>query len=103
MESHVYILHSSSLNQYYIGSTIIPVGERIERHLVEYYGDKKFTAKAKDWISFFSIECKSKEQAVQVENHIKRMKSKKYIENLSKYPEMVHKLLERYLVPGSSR
>ena len=103
MESHVYILHSSILNQYYIGSTIIPVDLRLERHLINYYGDKKSTARAKDWILFLSIECHSKEQAQKIEKHIKKMKSKKYIENISKYPEMVHKLLERYLVPGSSR
>ena len=102
MKSHVYILFSSELNRFYIGSTIIPVDERLERHLENYYGSKKFTSKAKDWSLYLSIECTSKEQALKIEKHIKKMKSKKYIENLSKYPEMVRKLLE-IRVPGSSR
>ena len=31
-----------------------------------------------------------------VEEHIKSMKSKKYIQNLKKYPEMVEKLKDKY-------
>jgi putative endonuclease len=31
-----------------------------------------------------------------IEKHIKAMKSKKYIENLIKYPEMSVKLLQKY-------
>ncbi len=31
-----------------------------------------------------------------IENHIKRMKSRRYIENLIKYPEIGKKLLEKY-------
>jgi putative endonuclease len=30
---------------------------------------------------------------MKIERHIKKMKSKKYIQNLKKYPEMVEKLL----------
>jgi putative endonuclease len=45
---------------------------------------------------FVLLECKSKLQAFKIESHIKRMKSKKYIKNLSLYPEMRQKLLDRY-------
>jgi len=33
---------------------------------------------------------------LKIEGHIKGMKSKNYIVNLAKYPEMVTKLLEKY-------
>jgi putative endonuclease len=36
------------------------------------------------------------EQAHKIENHIKKMKSKKYIENLKKYPEISLRLLQKY-------
>lgn len=35
-------------------------------------------------------------QAMQVEKHIKSMKSRIYIENLKRYPEMIIKLIEKY-------
>ena len=69
---------------------------RLERHLLEYYGASKFTAQADDWILFFEIECFEYSQALKIEKHIKRMKSKKYIHNLVKYPEISIKLLEKY-------
>jgi putative endonuclease len=96
MKSIVYILFSKSLDRFYIGSTIISIDTRLERHLENYYGKNKFTAKTKDWMVFCAIECKSKLQAFKIESHIKRMKSKKYIKNLSLYPKMRRKLLDRY-------
>jgi len=64
---------------------------------LEYYGSKKFTAKAKDWMLFYSIECYTKDQAHKIELYIKSMKSKVYIQNLAKYPELSQRLLEKYL------
>ena len=69
---------------------------RKERHLLEYYGDSKFTAKASDWILYYEIECSSFTQALKIENHVKRMKSKTYIKNLTKFTEMTTKLLKKY-------
>jgi putative endonuclease len=42
------------------------------------------------------IPCDTIEQAVFIESKIKRMKSRKYIENLKKYPEIVEKMLRKY-------
>jgi len=70
--------------------------ERLGSHLTDYYGKTKFTAKAKDWILTFNIKCHSIEQAQRIEHHIKRMKSKKYIQNLLTYPEISIKLLAKY-------
>ena len=93
-----YILYSKELDNFYIGATRIDPKIRTERHLLEYYGNSKFTAKADDWHVFFEIECISFSQALKIENHIKRMKSKNYILNLARYPEISLKLLEKYSI-----
>lgn len=54
------------------------------------------TAKYDDWELFFRIENLEIGVAKKIEAHIKRMKSKIYIQNLTKYPEMVEKLVARY-------
>ena len=66
-------------------------------HLMDYYGSSKYTAKASDWILYYEIECATFTQALKIENYIKRMKSKAYIKNLAKYPEMTSELLVKYL------
>ena len=91
-----YILYSKEIDHFYIGSTSLKPEERLKRHLEEYYGKQKFTAQVKDWEIFYVIECSTIEQAKKVEKHIKRMKSRKYIQNLVKYPEISHRLKEKY-------
>lgn len=91
----VYILHSQKLNRFYIGYTT-NLDLRLDFHLNDKQA-RKFTYKADDWTLFFSLACTSKMQALAIEKHIKAMKSKVYIENLAKYPEMTHKLLEKYM------
>ena len=96
MSAYCYILHSVKLNRFYIGSTVLEVNKRLEKHLNHYYGSTKFTAKADDWELFVSIECDNLDQARSIERHIKRMKSQKYLENLKRYPEIVGKLKSKY-------
>ena len=89
----VYILQSIKINRYYIGYT-----SNLELRL-QFHADaesRKFTHKADDWTVFYSVNCESKPQALAIEKHIKAMKSKTFIENLKKYPEMIEKLLEKY-------
>ena len=93
MENTVYILHSNILDRYYIGFTQ-NLDLRLEFH--ENSESRKFTSNAKDWKLFFRIDCTSKAQGLCIESHIKKMKSKKYIENLKQYPEMIDKLKNRY-------
>ena len=98
MESaYVYILYSGQLNRFYIGSTTVDPELRKDRHLSEYYGPTKYTSKASDWQLYFSLACKTRQQAIQIEKHIKRMKSKQYIENLTKYSDIGKKLLAKYI------
>ena len=89
----VYILHSQKLNRFYIGYTA-DFEARMAFHKTA--AAHKFTAKADDWSLFLKIDCQSKPQALLMEKHIKNMKSKVYIENLLKYPEISIKLLDKY-------
>ena len=89
----VYILHSIKLNRFYIGFTS-DFEIRMEFH--KNAESNKFTANAKDWQLFLKIPCENKTQALNIEKHIKKMKSKTYIENLIKYPDIIFKLKEKY-------
>lgn len=92
-----YILYSPSLDKYYIGSTSEAIESRLDKHLSKFYGTNHFTATVSDWDIHHRILCTSGKQARRIENHIKRMKSKQYIQNLKKYPEMTVKLLSKYV------
>ncbi len=93
---YVYILHSKKLDRYYTGFTTLKPEQRLENHLNLYYHKDKYTAKADDWELFITIKCESHQQAHSIERHIKRMKSKVYIQNLKKYPEIIERLLKKH-------
>jgi len=90
-----YVLYSPSINQYYVGITTESVESRLFKHNEAFYG-KTFTSKVNDWILYLEIPCECKEQLFRIEKHIKRMKSRIYIENLRKYPEIIIRLCEKY-------
>ena len=90
----VYILHSDSIDKYYIGSCE-NLEQRIKEHLQGDF-EKSFTKRAKDWKLYLKIEDLGYQQSRAIEQHIKNMKSKVYIENLAKYPELRNKLVLRY-------
>ena len=85
----VYIIYSEKIHKFYIGYTS-NFEVRMQFHLLS--ENRKFTHNASDWELFFTIECSSKEQGLKIEKHIKAMKSKIYIENLIKHPEIAEKL-----------
>ena len=89
-----YILHSETLNKFYTGSCL-DLEERIIQHQNHEF-DKAYTMKVDDWKLYFSIENIEYKQARDIETHIKKMKSSKYIRNLKLYPEMKEKLIEKY-------
>jgi putative endonuclease len=94
MSHFVYIIYSQSVDKFYVGETV-NVQERIKQHNSGVY--KNASSKiATDWNLFLKIECKSRTQALQIERHIKKMKSRKYLENLKKFPEMRTKLIIRF-------
>ena len=68
---------------------------RLDFHLTDLQ-QRKYTHNADDWVLYLKIECQTKTQASRIEKHIKSMKSKIYIQNLMKYPEMTQKLLTKF-------
>jgi putative endonuclease len=90
----VYILSTIKLGKYYIGSCC-DLKQRLSDHKDRTYKDS-FTTTADDWELYFEIGDLEGKNARKIENHIKSMKSKKYIENLKKYPEISQKLLTRF-------
>ena len=100
--AYCYILFSPSLGKFYTGATTNTPEKRKDMHLEKFYSDSKYTAQANDWEIYLTIECLNYKQALAIEKHIKQMKSSKYIRNLKKYPEIITKLIDRY-VHGSSR
>ncbi len=90
----VYILYSNRKNIFYIGSCL-DLETRLKEHLNKQF-NKSYTARADDWLIFLKIDNLAYEQARKIEQHIKKMKSKKYILNLKKYPEIIEKLIIKY-------
>lgn len=80
-----YILYSVSVDSYYIGITQESIESRIEKHNDHSYGNH-FTSKAKDWQLFLLLPCSTVAQSMKIEKHVKKMKSRKYIQNLKAYP-----------------
>ena len=90
----VYIIYSNKLDKFYIGESF-DLNKRLEKHKEGFY-KSSFTTKAQDWILFFKIDCESKEQSIKIEKHLKKMKSRKYLHDLKKYPEIIQKLKNKY-------
>lgn len=84
---YVYILFSSKLNRYYIGTTDNPT-RRVEEHNARYY-ENSFTTKGIPWVLVMSYPCQSSEKAYKLEIFIKRMKSRKFIENIISYESIL--------------
>lgn len=76
-----YILHSKSLDKYYIGHSCEDLQERLRKHLSNHKG---FTSKAKDWVIVYHESYNSKSEAYKRELEIKAWKSKSRIYELIK-------------------
>jgi putative endonuclease len=90
----VYIIYSTKLDRYYTGITH-DVEQRVARHNSDYY-ENKWTSRGKPWALYMQIECEDRKAAEKIEGHIKRMKSKQYIQNLRQYPEIIDRLKLKY-------
>ena len=71
----VYILYSPSLDRFYVGESAHP-DERLEHHLA---GQQRFTRRAADWIMVFRQQTASRNDALVIEQRIKRSKSRKSV------------------------
>ena len=90
----VYILYSKKLDRFYIGSCK-DLSYRFDQHLNKEFTES-FTANADDWELYLNIDELAYQQARSIETHLKKMKSKVYIQNLKKYPEIIERLKLRY-------
>ena len=77
---NVYILYSSSIDQYYIGHTQ-NIDERIDRHNA---GRSLTTKRGKPWILLYTETFSTRSEAMIREKAIKKKKSRAYIEQLTK-------------------
>ncbi len=97
----VYILYSQQANKFYTGSCL-DLDIRLKEHRDKNY-KQSFTSRYEDWELYLVIDDLSYNQARAVENHIKKMKSSTYIQNLLKHEEMIGRLKVKYQGAGSSR
>ncbi|KIQ19483.1 excinuclease ABC subunit C [Flavobacterium sp. MEB061] len=75
---YTYILYSNTINKYYVGSC-----QDIEQRLQDHLNSRsKYTKVAKDWELKYFETFLTRSEACQRELQIKKMKSRKYIENL---------------------
>jgi putative endonuclease len=94
------VAYTKKINQYYIGSCL-DLEKRLAEHLSAKM-DVAYTKRSDDWDVYFKIDNLTYEMARKIETHIKQMKSRKYIENLVRFPEISQKLIDNYGA-GSSR
>jgi putative endonuclease len=90
----VYILYSSDIDAFYVGYTV-DLTSRLIQHNTGFYSGS-FTSRAKDWQVYLEIPCETVGEAIFIERYIKKMKSRKYIEDLRKYPEIVDTIKAKY-------
>ncbi len=74
-----YILYSRSIDRYYIGHTS-NLEIRLQNHLL---GSTRFTSQTNDWELIYSEEFPTKGEAMKREAQIKKMKSRRYIMDLT--------------------
>jgi putative endonuclease len=90
-----YIIYSPAFEKFYIGASSESALDRLKKHNDKSYGSA-YTAFTNEWELFLEIKCSSFAQAINIERHIKRMKSRQYLFNLLNYPEIIQRLLEKY-------
>ena len=76
----VYILYSSKLDKYYIGSSA-DIADRLRRHNSH---SKGFTSTGRPWILVYSEEFGEKQEAEAREKQLKRWKNRERLETLIK-------------------
>ena len=89
---YIYIIYSESADRYYIGHTDDPA-RRLEQHNTVI--KNSYTFKFRPWIMKACFEIsESRGEARKVENYLKRMKSRKLIENLIHNPKEFDKIVQ---------
>lgn len=90
----IYVIESMKDGSFYIGKTS-DLDERLLWHNSREL-NQGMTKRKVPWKYFFTLEVASPEVVGKIENHIKRIKSRKYIFDLAEYPEIRQRLIEKY-------
>ena len=90
----LYVLFSKKLSIYYVGCCK-DLGYRYELHLSKIFKGS-FTTRSDDWEIFYHVDGLMYKQARKIERHIKRMKSRVYLQNLKNHPEIMNRLIVKY-------
>ncbi len=94
---YIYILYSENADKYYIGQT-----DNVERRLLEHneFSENSFTSKYRPWVLMAKFAVgNSRGVALKIEKHIKKQKSRKYIEQIIER-KSIQKLIEKYSSVG---
>jgi len=90
----VYILFSLSIDKFYIGYSS-HIEERVRFHN-DINKNRIWTKRGQPWEKFFVIEGLTKSQALKVEKYIKRMKFKKYLQELPNNLNLIEELKAKF-------
>ena len=88
---YLYIIYSQTADKYYVGETDDPE-KRLQEHIFHRY-KKGFTKAAADWKLVLKFKTVNREQAIYLEQFIKRMKSRKFIEKIIAQPAILDEIL----------
>lgn len=88
--SRTLIIFSESINKFYVGESENPE-RRLELHNQHYFA-KGFTKAANDWRLKLKFPCENKVKAKKLERFIKKMKSRRFIENIINKPEQLKEI-----------
>ncbi|MFT4534336.1 MAG: putative endonuclease [Saprospiraceae bacterium] len=81
MNSYItYIIYSESIGRYYVGSTLMTLEDRLQRHNSNHKG---FTGRANDWVVVHKCVFKDVSSSRQLEAKIKKRGPKRYIDDLA--------------------
>jgi putative endonuclease len=96
---YIYIIYSEKSDRYYIGHSDNP-----ERRLIEHNTDPRstYTSKHRPWVLKASIPIsESKGYSVKVERYLKRLKSRKIIEEIIENQHDKEKIAQLVTCPDS--
>ncbi|MGG7034698.1 MAG: GIY-YIG nuclease family protein [Flavobacterium sp.] len=90
---YLYIIYSKTADKFYIGETQ-NLEERLQKHNEHLYNNS-FTKIASDWKLVLQFNCINRDNALFLEQFIKRMKSRKFIEKIISQPNILNEILTK--------
>ncbi|MFC3881230.1 GIY-YIG nuclease family protein [Algoriphagus namhaensis] len=90
----VYVIYSPSRDKYYVGQTS-DLDKRLEEHNSHFYSES-YTSMSDDWILTKSLPCQDRALALKIEKHIKKNRSRKYVDDFVQYPSIGERLISKY-------